>query len=647
MIGSVLGNRYEILEKIGGGGMALVYKAKCRLLNRYVAIKVLRSEFTNDEEFIIKFKRESQSSASLSHPNIVSIYDVGCENEIHYIVMEYVKGKTLKQVIRENEKLSPKKSIDITINIAEALFHAHKNNIVHRDIKPHNIMITDEGRVKVMDFGIARAATSSTVTTTSNVIGSVHYFSPEQARGGYTDEKSDLYSLGIVMYEMVTGTVPFQGDSPISVALKHIREEIIPANEIDSTIPSNVDKIIRKATQKDQTMRYESAQEFLKDLRKAQNFGSEDIIELKSYNDSPTLIIPAVKDDIDLGKNKSKKKKKKKNTAENNSSKAVTIFAIILAFLLTSALAIGFFKVKGYLSAKEVEVPDIIGYEVYEAKDTIEEIGLLFNIKGEKFDSEYKAGHVISQTVDPGSIVKSGYPIEVYISKGADIVIVPNLLNVNYTRADILISEAGLVKGKAVSEYSEYPINYVISQSPEANDEVEKDTVVNYVISKGQKEVFNIIPKLEGLNIEDAKKLIIQSGFIVGNIEPLSSESTLKDVVTWQSYPYGENIKEGTIIDLKVSTGPSSNDNGDSTETNGNTNNEENSKAIQIKLSQDKEEVEIKIKRIQNNVEDIIYNKIHKTSEGSVFVPISGKGVTKFIIFIDGNLTKEIVETFK
>ena len=212
MIGTVLGGRYEIIEKIGGGGMALVYKAKCRLLNRYVAIKILRDEFINDEDFINKFKRESQAAASLSHPNIVNIYDVGVDEKdghsIHYIVMEYIKGKTLKEIIREKGKLTLDETVDYSIQIAEALEHAHRNHIVHRDIKPHNIMVTEDGRIKVTDFGIARAATASTVTNTSNVIGSVHYFSPEQARGGYTGEKSDIYSLGIVMYEMITGKVP-------------------------------------------------------------------------------------------------------------------------------------------------------------------------------------------------------------------------------------------------------------------------------------------------------------------------------------------------------------------------------------------------------------------------------------------------------
>jgi len=224
MEGQILGNRYLLLEKIGGGGMAVVYKAKCTLLNRFVAIKILRSEFTNDEEFVKRFRIEAQSVASLSHPNVVSIYDVGDQDDVHYIVMEYVDGMTLKEYINKHGALNWQDAIKITIQICSAIEHAHKNKIVHRDIKPHNILMTKEGIAKVTDFGIARAVTSSTITMVGSTIGSVHYFSPEQARGGFIDEKSDLYSLGIAMYEMVVGRVPFDGDTPVAVALKHIQE---------------------------------------------------------------------------------------------------------------------------------------------------------------------------------------------------------------------------------------------------------------------------------------------------------------------------------------------------------------------------------------------------------------------------------------
>jgi serine/threonine-protein kinase len=269
MEGRVLGNRYELIEKIGGGGMALVYKAKCRLLDRVVAVKILRPEFTNDEEFVKRFRIEAQAAASLSHPNIVSIHDVGHEDDVHYIVMEYVDGITLKEYILKKGLLSWKEAVSIASQICSAIEQAHRNSIVHRDIKPHNILITRDGIAKVADFGIARAVSSSTITMVGSTIGSVHYFSPEQARGGYTDEKSDLYSLGIALYEMVTGRVPFDGETPVAVALKHIQDQPVPPLDYESSLPKGVNDIIMKAIKKDQSKRYQSASEMLSDLKGA------------------------------------------------------------------------------------------------------------------------------------------------------------------------------------------------------------------------------------------------------------------------------------------------------------------------------------------------------------------------------------------
>ena len=264
--GKIIGNRYEIIEKIGNGGMATVYKARCTILNRYVAVKVLREEFTTDEEFIKRFNTEAQAAASLTHPNIVSVFDVGQEYNIYYIVMELIQGKTLKQIIAEEGALPWKWSVNIAIQICSALEVAHKNGIVHRDIKPHNIIITEDGIAKVTDFGIAKAVSNSTITAFGTTIGSVHYFSPEHARGGYTDAKSDIYSLGVVMYEMVTGKVPFDADTPVSVALKHMQEEPIEPIKLNSRIPVAVNQIILKAMKKDASLRYASATEMIKDL---------------------------------------------------------------------------------------------------------------------------------------------------------------------------------------------------------------------------------------------------------------------------------------------------------------------------------------------------------------------------------------------
>ena len=320
--GRLLGNRYEIIEKIGSGGMATVYKAKCHVLNRYVAIKILRDEFTTDEEFIKRFEVEAQSAASITHPNIVSVYDVGVDGNLYYIVMELIKGKTLKEIIVEEKGPLPWKwSVNIAIQIASALEVAHRNHIIHRDIKPHNIIITEDGVAKVTDFGIAKAVSNSTITAFGTTIGSVHYFSPEHARGGFTDEKSDLYSLGVVMYEMLTGKVPFDADTPVSVALKHMQEEPIPAKNINPNIPSAVNDVIMKALKKDSTLRYQNATEMLIDLKRALKDPNGDFVDNKEYSrDFPTQRISTINDEEtprNANKNKKKEKANNKNKEQN------------------------------------------------------------------------------------------------------------------------------------------------------------------------------------------------------------------------------------------------------------------------------------------------------------------------------------------
>ena len=300
MEGRLLGNRYQLIERIGGGGMAIVYKAKCLLLNRYVAIKILRSEFTDDEEFVKRFRVEAQAAASLNHPNIVSIYDVGKQDDSQYIVMEFIDGITLKEYITQKGILPWREAIDIAVQICSALEQAHKNHIVHRDIKPHNIMITNEGIAKVTDFGIARAVTSATITMVGSTIGSVHYFSPEQARGSFTDEKSDLYSLGVTIYEMVTGRVPFDGESPVAVALKHIQEKAERPIDVNPSLPKGINDLILKAMKKDQNLRYQTASDMLNDLKRTLNNPNTKIAGSNAAEDLPTRKIQAVGADIKM-----------------------------------------------------------------------------------------------------------------------------------------------------------------------------------------------------------------------------------------------------------------------------------------------------------------------------------------------------------
>lgn len=635
MIGKVLGGRYEIIEQIGGGGMALVYKAKCKLLDRFVAIKVLKDEFVNDEEFVRKFRRESQAAASLSHPNIVNIYDVGVENngnnQIYYIVMEYIKGKTLKELIKEKGKISIENALDYSYQIAEALQQAHKNHIVHRDIKPHNIMITDDDRVKVTDFGIARAATSSTVTTTSNVLGSVHYFSPEQARGGYTDEKSDIYSLGIVMYEMVTGKLPYQGESPITVALKHVQEDIKPPRELNPQIPIGFENIILKCVQKRQADRYGNVTELIKDLKKVkENVNDLSFDDMNNY-DSHTKIIPIVDvEDEEIVNNKKKEKKHKKSNKKDGTAKVIFL-GIFLAFLLATSVFLGYFKLKNFFVSEEVIVPKIIGMQEELAKKEIEDLGLDFKVIARVKNDEYKAGEIISQSEDENTKLKKGYTIEVTVSEGDNLVDVPSLVNKDLETAQELIQKADLKVKLEYKNSETIPENVVISQDPESGSRVEPGTRIYLVISQGEEVKYVIMSKLTGSNIEEAKREILKLDLEIGDITYQPSEDIEKDIVTWQSYNQGTELETKTAVDLFVSSGPS--EEHDNNQGSNSTGGQVGPITFSLMPLQDVEETSVKIIRIQDGVSEVVFNKKRKASDGEFSVTLEGKKGALFEIY--------------
>ncbi|MFQ9675042.1 MAG: Stk1 family PASTA domain-containing Ser/Thr kinase, partial [Clostridium paraputrificum] len=401
MIGEILGNRYEIEEKIGEGGMSIVYKARCNKLNRYVAVKVLKKEMSDNEDIVNKFKREATAIAALSDNNIVNILDVGSQDDINYIVMEYVKGKTLKELIKQFGKLNYETAITIAIQIAKALECAHKNNIIHRDVKPQNILVTEEGLIKVTDFGIAKSTSSATLTNTTTIMGSAHYFSPEQAKGTLVDNRTDLYSLGVVLYEMVTGKVPFEADSPVTIALKHIQEEVVPPKQINSKIPESLNKLIIKAMEKDPGMRYQNARDIINDLQKikedpnavidnvVENEENEHTIIMGSVNapDNTKSVNKALEDeyyeddeddeyydddyyDEDDDDEEYDGKKKKKKSYKN----LIIGVAVVVGLLL---LGVGAFAISGGFSAtKTVKVPDLKGMTLEEAKKAIEDAGL-------------------------------------------------------------------------------------------------------------------------------------------------------------------------------------------------------------------------------------------------------------------------------
>ncbi len=629
MIGKVLGNRYEIVEKIGSGGMSYVYKARCRLLNRYVAVKVLRPEFTADEEFVKKFRRESRAAASLSHQNIVSIYDVGIDGDIYYIVMEYVEGKTLKQVIKEKQRLMPGETAEIAKQVCKALEHAHKNHIIHRDIKPHNILITKDGTAKVTDFGIARAVTDSTVTNTGNVIGSVHYFSPEQARGGYIDEKSDLYSLGIVMYEMVTGKVPFEGESPISIALKHLQEPFVPPGELAADLPRGLEQIIIKATKKETAERYNSAREMLQDLNAfINNHAAVFDYQVLNNDDSPTIVIPAV-DQNKINKDNGEMKMDNMTVkAKKKRRKKMLIGLTIVATLVLATLA-GMYLVKELLYVKAVEVPDIVGDTVEEATEKLASRGLDIDINERRHHIEFPEGTIISQYPKAGEKNKVTNPVLVIVSRGPEKTEVPDLINKSSYEAQLLLQEAGLKEGEVELRYSEqFVIGFIMDQNPRPGLSVDQGTAIDLVVSAGEEPVETRVPDVIGLKFDTAKKLIENAGLILGSHYYQESAIVPEGYVISQSIEPESLVEEGTSLVLGVSSGSEIVEESPPSQVEG-------SELLKIDLPENAENIKVTVKKYESGVEETVYQRRHDGDEGPLYVEVRGRGIVRVVVLFN------------
>ncbi len=557
LIGKIIGNRYEILEEVGLGGMATVYKAKDHVLNRLVAVKVLKDEFTTDAEFVKRFNTEAQAAASLSHPNIVSIYDVGHEDEnnLYYIVMELVQGKTLKEIINSEGVLTWKWAVNIAMQIASALEMAHKRGIVHRDIKPHNIIITEDGIAKVTDFGIAKAVSNSTITAFGTTIGSVHYFSPEQAKGGFTDAKSDLYSLGVVMYEMLTGKVPFDADTPVSVALKHMQEDPKEPVELNEEIPTAVNQIVVKAMQKEPSARYQNATEMLHDLSKALKDPDGDFVIIENKDGGYTRVMQAITDDqISEGKKEEVKTKTKTNffTEHPKAKIAIIILGLILLFVvvfLITKIAIDggitkkvdmpnfvgktleeaqtmaedldltieteevasseveegkivsqdpeysetkievgtTIKLKVSKGPETAELPKLEGMKIEDARVTAESLGITLVEETENSD-KVEQGVIIRQDTAVGTLVKSGDTVTVHVSAGAEKVRVPTVMGMDEGTAVATLKNAGLNPTVKYESHEDQEEGKVISQSIEQNTEVAKNSAIEIVVNKIEKE---------------------------------------------------------------------------------------------------------------------------------------------------------------
>lgn len=537
---TILGNRYQIIRKIGDGGMAFVYQAKDKLLNRIVAVKVLRPEFVDDKDFLAKFKREAEAVANITHPNIVNVYDVGQEGKVHYIVMEYVDGKNLKEIIKDEGVLDEYTALDITKQIAQALSAAHKKGVIHRDIKPHNILISNEGRqVKVADFGIAKAVSNSTITNIGSIIGSVHYFSPEQAKGQPVSNNADLYSLGIVLYEMLVGRVPFRGDSPISIALQHINEDIEFTPEEKTKIPHSIRTLISKMTEKSPEDRYQSAEEVIEDIeyieknidldfiKEYDNFVTQKIDQdkimarskkyhpNKNYYEEDLSDYADEEDDYDYedeedydyrderpvrksNKKSSKNNIKKKNKRKNNAIKKI-IITLIVVLIGVGGVVLGASKLfnnsnnnNGTISnntedSKPFDVPNFVGISIDDASRQAAKLNL--NIQqSEEYSKDVKKGYIISQTPNTGQVEK-GDTINVVVSLGGKEAIVPNCVGISYEKAKKLIEKNNLKVGSRSYEYSSvYEEGVVTWQNPSSGTSgILENTTVDLIISKGKK----------------------------------------------------------------------------------------------------------------------------------------------------------------
>ena len=518
IIGRTIANRYEIISKTGVGGMATVYVARDKVLNRDVAVKVLKDEFTTDDEFVKRFNSEAQAAASLTHANIVSIYDVGNEDGIYYIVMELVRGKTLKQIINEEGALPWKWSVNIAGQIASALEMAHKNNIVHRDIKPHNIIITEDGVAKVTDFGIAKAVSNSTITAFGTTIGSVHYFSPEQAKGGYTDAKSDIYSLGVVMYEMLTGKVPFDADTSVSVALKHMQEDPVPPMEINPNIPKAVNDIILKAMQKEPMARYQTATAMLRDLAQALKNPDGEFVEKEDLDDGLTRRMDAITDD--MAKNAKSSNKKKKNKVaiffENHPKTKVLGIIVLCLIIFAGSIAITS-AILNANSVKDVQIPNLVGMTEADAKAEL---------------AKYKL-------------------VSVKISKGTEQTTVPKVAGMTYEEAvDAL--EKNKLKAEKIEETSKtIKEGIVISQETDANTTANAGDTVKIHVSIGTGVNQVVMPNVLGKTEADAKSALEAKNLVV-KVEYKENTDKENGEVLEQSIKSGENIDEGTEVTITV-----------------------------------------------------------------------------------------------
>ena len=626
---NVLAGRYELIEKIGDGGMAIVYKAKDRLLKRFIAVKIPKPEFVQDIKFVENFRKESHAAASLSHPNIVSIYDVGQEGNINYIVMELVSGKTLNELIKEEAPMDYRKAADIAKQVAAGLSAAHKKGIVHRDVKPHNILMTEDGIAKITDFGIAKAVTNTTIVDSGkdNVMGSVHYFSPEQAKGANVDEKSDIYSLGIVLYEMLTGKVPFDGDNPVTIALMQINEPVTPPSVFNHNVPPGLERIVMKAVEKQPKNRFDSADEMIDALDKMEVVnrvvgdsiydGAEELNEAyDNYDNYDTYSFGREELNKEAGRNKKSKGKGSKN------KKKIAIIAAAVIVALAALVGIGF--ATGLFDKKDIEVPDFRGMTIEEAEDKAEDLGIEVKIGKYEFSTEYEQDQIMDQDPNHGEMVAKGDTVTVDISKGGERGVIPNLIGKSEEDAKKMIEDYGFELGTVKEKESHEEKGTVIEQDPSAGSEGKQGDTINITISDGSGKEMGEVPYVLGMSEDEARAAIEEAGFKVGDVSEGVSSAYDNGQVMWQEYDAGTSVEKGTAIDIRISGGQTS------------------TKTIDVPLSQAKNDtttLTIVVTDESGNViwRDTVPNVDSSDKYSNYPVNVIGKGRCKVKIYFDSD----------
>ncbi len=605
-IGMMIGDRYEILEKIGTGGMSDVYKAKCHKLNRLVAIKVLKQEFSENANFVSKFRSEAQAAAGLSHPNIVNIYDVGEENGIYYIVMELIEGITLKKYIEKKARLSFKEAVSIAIQVSMGIEAAHKNHIIHRDIKPQNIIISKDGKVKVTDFGIAKAATSNTIT--SNVMGSVHYTSPEQARGGYSDEKSDIYSMGITLFEMLTGRVPFNGDTTVAIAIKHIQEEMPSPKEFVPEIPDSVAAIVLKCCQKSPDRRYQNMGELIADLKQSLIRPDGDFVTVNDPESKGATRAVQAQEIRQIKTNVQKNTREGQKRFDRNDTKnpeeddydydpgmerITTILAIVAGVIICGIVIFLLVKVfdifgndaekkpdspivktessteesktsesQGTDKTETVQIPQVIvGWNEGDAGERLKSLNLKVRIEYEQSD-EIGENIVIRTMPEAGSEVQTGTEVVLVVSSGPEILEVPDVKGRSYEEAYTILTEAGFTVKEQQQDFAGTP-GQIISQVPEGGNSLAKGGEVLVIVGRqssasnpGQVIENGVrVPGVIGLTEEAAIAKLEEAGLVVSSVSHVSSSTVPEGKVCYQSYSQGSSVAAGTAVEIHISTG--------------------------------------------------------------------------------------------